>query len=277
METNSSNFLVLAAEAARRVAQFIGLSFAAVAVLSNIANAQTADTVKSKPAPWVPYNGASELINNPASVPMRPSEIGLAGSVSDKSTTFGTLSSCKQEFGGFAVGMGTSISRTTDSKGASTDNADLRLAAGTSEFQAGIRLPYADAGKGFEPGQPSVQVRTLNQDIGGIRVRAGLDVAPRTQKQSQGATASADFIKEDIALSTAIFTKDGKKPNGAFGLEANLGKGFQIGASLHPEREFFNGRMQPNLMLRWTSKNSTFNANYMPHQNQVKVGVGLRF
>ncbi len=276
MENGTHGIMESIASAARKTLQFIGLSLAGIAIISNISNAQGLDNAKTKPAPWVPYNAASELINDPASLPTRPSEIGLSGVFCGNSTTLGTLSNYKMQFGGISAGIATSSSRTTDSKGLASDYSDLRLAAGTNGLQGGVKFQFSNTGSGFVPGQASFQARVLNQDIAGIRVRAGMDVAPRTKKQGQYATASADFIRDDLAFSAAVFAKGGKKPNGAFGIEANLGKGFQAGVSMHPERAFFSGRAQPNLMLRWTSKRSTFNANYLPHQKTFKVGIGMR-
>jgi len=261
----------------KKIAAFIGVSFAGMALISGMSRAQAQDFSKAKPGPWVPFNAASELATNPLSVPTRASEIGMFGISSPGSTIAGIIANYKITMGNFVGGLATVSSRTTDSNGKTSSLADLRMGGGTNEFQAGIRLPFTDVGNGLESGQASFQVRGLNQQVAGAYVRAGIDFAPGTNDSKACMAASADVIKGGVAVSAALTAKNGKKPNGAFGLEGNLGKGFQLGASLHPEREFFKGRMQPNLLLRWASKNSTFNVNVQPHQKAVKVGVGLRF
>ncbi len=259
---------------------------AVVALAPMISLAQGIDSTKAKPTMWAPYNSASVLANRAYDVAMRPPEIGLFGIIQDNKLTTGMIANINTEIGDSSSlgGMGAvktgiciSASRTTVQGSAAIDAAAVFASAGITTgaglVQVGAKIPYSGKDGNLKAGAASVGAAILNP-----RVRASADVIPTNQKQPAIAVFAGDVLLDGgIAVSGTAMAQDGKTPKQGIGIEKKFANGWQVFGSMHPERAFFGGKANPNLGVRWTNKNSTFNVNVQPQAKSVKIGVGLRY
>lgn len=227
--------------------------------------------------PLVPFNGASELQNNGMTLSTRPNEIGLVTTLTDKQITGGMLGNytCKPS-DATALGLGITGSTTVTYKGLKTNSASAILGLGYQNYQAGVKLPFSGKDNKLISGPVSFQLRYLNPKItNDIGLRTGLDITPGSENYKKAAVVTADLIskKYDAAVSSTLKWEKGKKPQWLIGAEKRLG-GLQFGVSGQIDQ---NKKFNPNFSVRKVTGSWTANANYLPQQKTVKVGIGMKF
>ena len=228
---------------------------------------------KSDSTAWVPFNAAGNLQNDPIQLVFRPNEVGVTGTVSEKQVGAGLLVNYYAKIGNeFVVGTGINASRAQGATGA-TNVLGMRVGVGkkigNGNVQIGVKMQTTGTDKSLVVVPPSILVRYVNK-----HVRIGTEIDP---KKVFGALFADVFVARNFALSGTMSGGKGVEPKVSFGAEARVYKGWQVGASVHPERGFFGGKVNPCLTIRKTNKKSTFNIAVSPQQKKVTVGVGMRF
>jgi hypothetical protein len=258
---------------AGKIAKYVAIALIALAPIFSFGQKQ--DTTA-----WVPFNCAGNLQNDPIQNVFRPSEVGVAGTFSEKQTGASvqanynkTLTLFRQVF---VVGMGTVASRTQSAAGAS-NAAGVRAGVGwkirNSDVQAGVKMQLAGKGNTLALTPVSFLARYTNK-----RIRVGTEIVPKTKSIS----VSADvFVKRNWAVSGTVSDTIGKRPVFSLGAERRV-RGWQFGASVHPEQNFFRGKptltkLDPRFTIRKTTKKSTFNITVFPMQKKIAIGAGWRF
>ena len=253
------------------------LAIAALSIAPLFVDAQVngtkSDSMKTlvKPAVWVPMNGASVMANDLTTSISKPNEVRLVAAVSSGQESTTLMANYREKIGSVLVGGAVNAGR-TQTKGTDAGNSFvLQTGAGVGKFMFGAKLPLSGTEQ-LTPGHLSI--RSM---YNGSKLRAGADFTPSKGLEMPGTVLSGDFFFGKNDVSGMLKAQKGKKPLVGIGLERNLGKGWQMGGSVQPERTFFRGKMNPILSLRHSDKKTLFHVDVVPQQKTLRIGVGWRY
>lgn len=254
------------------------LAIAALSAAPFLASAQAdstkTDSAKAPPrqAAWAPCNGASVMANNAVTYPFKPDEVRLVSTASQTQEISALSANYYESAGGMQAGFAAIASRTQAEGSQAGDALSLQAGVGTDKFQVGAKAPLTGTGKLMKSGPLSLQgIYT------GSVVRAGIDATPTKGLAAPSAVLSTDVLIGKNDISCMDKAQKGKTPQIGLGMERLVGKGWQAGASIQPDKAFFKGRLNPTLTGRYTSKKSLFHVDVIPQQKTLRVGVGWRF
>ncbi|VVC00236.1 Uncharacterised protein [uncultured archaeon] len=231
--------------------------------------------------PITPYNGASMVPNQNITLAMGLDQVGALLSMSDQQISAGMLGSHA-----FVLGekgkLGTALIGTTSVTfhGARTNVVTPIIGIGTTTklgtFQFGVKMTCKGNGDAITTGPLSV-LGFQQVKLGSITGKLAEEYTPGTDNYKRAALVTAELVNSNAGFSATWQKIQDANAKLSAGLDVKVGKGWQVHGSVHPEKMFLGGKLNPDIGITKKFPFGRVTGEYLPHTKMVKATVRLAY
>jgi hypothetical protein len=258
------------------VTEWIGIGLLAVAPI--MASAQNQPEM-----PLVPFNNAAVTPNNTITLALGPNQVGMTIGLTPTQMSASALASfALLPTDKLKVGVGTAGNVATSFKGVRTNTltptVGAEISTGAGKFSIGTKLLFIGKGTELEAGPLSFLGLYSNQ-FGGTIGKVSAEYTPGSQNYQRSGNVIAELIsiKDGVGVSGNLKLTEKVKTKISFGIGKSFGNGWQGGISLHPENNFFKGKLNPNLEITKRFGFGRLTGYYAPQTKTMNATVRLNF